>query len=88
MHEARLWGTQNGVAAVAWGPWGYKMMVAEVGTSGQVLELGLAKSLRASHRIASKRSNASALYTSQEAHLLQVRLAMLCTAQLVLLGPL
>lgn len=66
---------QNGVAAVAWGPQGYKMMVAEVGNAGQMLELGLAKSLRASHRIAANR-HASASFSSQEVHLLQVCLAL------------
>lgn len=63
---------QNGIAAVAWGPWGYKMMVAEVGSAAQVLELGLAKSMRSSHRIAASR-HASASSPNQEVHLLQVR---------------
>ena len=68
---------QNGVAAVAWGPYGYKMMVAEVGSAAQVLELGLAKSLRSSHRIAAN-CHASAL-PNQEVHLLQVGLCPPCT---------
>lgn len=73
MADTRHWTLQNGVAAVAWGPSGYKLTVAEVGSAGQVLELGLAKSLRASHRIASSRHASSSL-ANQEAHLLQVHL--------------
>ena len=46
-------------------------MVAEVGTTAQVLEVGLAKSLRASHRVAANRQ-ASPSYPNQEVHLLQV----------------
>lgn len=62
---------QSGIASLAWGPAGYQVMVAEVGTTAQVLEVGLAKSLRASHRVAANRQ-ASPSYPNQEVHLLQV----------------
>lgn len=63
--------TQSGIASLAWGPAGYQVMVAEVGTTGQVLEVGLAKSLQSSHRVAANRQ-ASSSYPNQEVHLLQV----------------
>ena len=42
---------QNGVAAMAWGCAGYRLVLAEAGMAAQVLELSLAKSPRGSHRI-------------------------------------
>lgn len=45
-------------------------MVAEVGATGQVLEISFAKSLQASHRVATNRQATS--YPNQEVHLLQV----------------
>ena len=48
-------------------------MLAELGSTGQVLEVGLAKSLQASHRVAANRQP-SPSYPNQEVHLLQVRL--------------
>ena len=46
-------------------------MVAEVGATGQVLEIGFAKSLQSSHRVAANRQ-AGTSYPNQEVHLLQV----------------
>ncbi len=62
---------QSGIASLAWGPSGYQVMVAEAGSTGQVLEVGFAKSLQASHRVAANRQ-ASPSYPNQEVHLLQV----------------
>jgi len=64
---------QSGIASLAWGPAGYQIMLAEVGSTGQVLEVGLAKSLQASHRVAANRQP-SPSYPNQEVHLLQVSL--------------
>lgn len=46
-------------------------MVAEVGATGQVLEISFAKSLQSSHRVAANRQAATS-YPNQEVHLLQV----------------
>ena len=62
---------QSGVASLAWGPFGYQVMLAEVGATGQVLKVSLAKSLQASHRVAATRHTSSS-YPNQEVHLLQV----------------
>lgn len=48
-------------------------MVAEVGATGQVLEIGLAKSLQSSHRVAANRqASSSSSNPNSEVHLLQV----------------
>ena len=66
---------QNGVAAMAWGAAGYRLVLAEAGSAAQVLELSLAKALVGSHRIIS-RSGAAAdgalREPPAEVHLLQV----------------
>ena len=67
---------QNGVAAMAWGACGYRLVLAEAGMSAQVLELTLAKSLTGSHRIVHHplpRPN-QARGPPPEVHLLQVLL--------------
>ena len=46
-------------------------MVAEVGATGQVLEISFAKSLQSSHRVSANRQAATS-YPNQEVHLLQV----------------
>ena len=39
------------MSAMAWGAFGYRLVLAEAGMAAQVLELSLAKSLTDSHRI-------------------------------------
>ena len=46
-------------------------MVAEMGATGQVLQIGFVKSLQSSHRVAANRQAATS-YPNQEVHLLQV----------------
>jgi len=72
-HQAQWLWLQSGIASLAWGPAGYQIMLAELGSTGQVLEVGLAKSLQASHRVAANRQ-LSPSYPNQEVHLLQVRI--------------
>ena len=65
---------QNGVAAMAWGCSGYRLVLAEAGMAAQVLELSLAKSPRGSHRILhpSVSQAASGRPAPSEIHILQV----------------
>ncbi|KAL0053131.1 hypothetical protein WJX82_001373 [Trebouxia sp. C0006] len=69
-HKQNALPMESGIASLAWGPAGYQIMLAELGSTGQVLEVGLAKSLQASHRVAANRQ-LSPSYPNQEVHLLQ-----------------
>ncbi|KAL0029799.1 hypothetical protein WJX77_000735 [Trebouxia sp. C0004] len=69
-HKQNALPMESGIASLAWGPAGYQIMLAELGSTGQVLEVGLAKSLQASHRVAANRQP-SPSYPNPEVHLLQ-----------------
>ncbi|KAK9828450.1 hypothetical protein WJX72_000056 [[Myrmecia] bisecta] len=66
---------ESGVAAMAWGVQGYRLMVAESGSSAQLLELALAKSVVGSHRLMHHSEAASPQADlrqhHQEVHILQ-----------------
>ena len=70
---------QSGVASLAWGCEGYRLVAAEASGPGQVLELALAKSLPHSQRIVHHPDPVPGdLHALQpELHLLQVR-SVLC----------
>ena len=61
-------------------------MVAEAGATGQVLEIGFAKSLQSSHRVAANRQ-AGTSYPNQEVHLLQVCLSVSCAPSPLAYAP-
>jgi hypothetical protein len=65
---------------MAWGAFGYRLVLAEAGMAAQVLELSLAKSLTGSHRIVHHPLPGPnhALGPQPEVHLLQVLLQAIC----------
>lgn len=68
---------------MAWGAFGYRLVLAEAGMAAQVLELSLAKSLTGSHRIVHHPLPGpnQALGPQPEVHLLQVLLQAIVSSE-------
>lgn len=67
---------EGGVQALAWGPLGYQLLVAEVNVASRELglvECSLAKSLPSHHRVAHMGQGGAAPHLGDELHVLQVR---------------
>ncbi|KAK9831279.1 hypothetical protein WJX74_010194 [Apatococcus lobatus] len=73
---------ENGLAAIAWSPHGYHLLMAEAGSAGQVLEVALARSLAGSHRVLQTSGPPPDGRFPQEVYLLQAadRLLMITEA--------